>query len=146
MSWCACCILSCLVDGRGPVSVSVWGYDLLWLCWWNGASLQPCRPALRLHAAAAAPPRLWRLGHHGGQVRESSGVTRSLFGRDPLQDQILSIYSACCPVAVLKKKYLATLAATPVFYSLINKYMKSCGSSECKWMQQERSHERTQDW
>lgn len=85
-----------LIDGRGPVSVSVWGYDLLRLRWWNSASLQPHRSALCLHAATAAPPWLWRLGHHWGQVRKSSGVTQPFFGIDPLQDQMQSIYSSSC--------------------------------------------------
>lgn len=61
-------LFSAFADGRGPVSVSVWGHDLLRLCRRHGASLQPRRPAVRLHAAQATPPGLWRGGRHRGQV------------------------------------------------------------------------------
>lgn len=99
MSW--CCMMSCFVDEHGPVSVSIWGYDLLWLCWWNSAGLQPRWPSLCLHTATAAPPQLWRLSHHYGQVRKSSEVTQPFPGSDPPQDQVLSIYSASRPGLVI---------------------------------------------
>lgn len=91
-----CCMMSCFVDGHGPVSVSIWGYDLLWLFGWNSASLQLCWPVLCLHAATAAPPWLWHLGHHYGQVRKSLEVTQPFLGSDPQQDQVVSIYSVSC--------------------------------------------------
>ena len=97
-SWCVYCFVWRAADECGPVSVPVRGHDLLWLRWWNGASLQPCQPALCLHVAPAAPPPRWCLGHHPGQVRKSSGAThtRPILGSDPLRDQTLSIYSASC--------------------------------------------------
>lgn len=83
-------------DRAGSVALSVWTHDLLRLCRWNGASLQTRWLALCVHAAVAAPPRLWRLLHDWGQVRKSSGVTRPFFSTDPLQDQVSSINRAFC--------------------------------------------------
>lgn len=94
--WCVDCTVWCLADERGPVPVPVRGYDLLWLRWWNGASLQSRRPALRRHATSAAPPPHRCVGCHWGQVRESSGATQPSLGRHPLQDQTHSIHSASC--------------------------------------------------
>ena len=91
-----CLLCPAPADGRGPLPVSVGGSGLLRLRWRDRSSLQPRRPALCLHAAAAARPRLWHLGRHRGQVRKSSAETRPLPGRDPPADQMLSIYRVSC--------------------------------------------------